>query len=592
MPNLKRTIRFYFLKSGRTSGRNILLILSLFIGLFSGALALLLKNGVFFLRHLLIDETQFGIRNYLILIYPIIGITLTLILKKYIITDMQKHNIASILDAIARKGSKMKTHKTFSSIIGGMLTAGFGGSVGLESPIISTGAAIGSNIGRILKADYMTVTILLACGSSGAMAAIFNTPIAGVVFALEVLLIDLSRYSLIPLLVASLSGTIVSRIFSNPEVLFDLDVIEKFHLSQIPYFIIFGVIAGFLSFYFTDVFIYIRNKFNKIKKYGNRLLIGSLLLGLLTFIFPPLFGEGFNTIRLILSGDYYDIIDNSIFHTIDRNAIILILFFLFLVFLKVIATSITISAGGVGGVFAPALFMGAVFGFVFAHTINVLDIGIVLSERNFALIGMAALLGGILQAPLTGIFMIIEITVGYELIVPLMMTTVVSFIISKSLAPNSIFTKQLAQQGDLITHHKDNAVLTFMELQKIIEKDFAEIHPEDSLREIVKAVSKSKRNIFPVINDEKKLFGILLLDDIREIMFDNSYYDNTFAHDLMRIPSAVIEKTDKMKTVINKFNKTGSWNLPVTENGYYIGFVSKSRMFNEYRKLLVNISHE
>ncbi len=374
--------------------------------------------------------------------------------------------------------------------------------------------------------------------------------------------------------------------------MFNIGVLDKFELSDIPFFIIFGIIAGVLSYYFTDVFFYIKTQFAKIKKIRNRLLIGSISLGILIFIFPPLFGEGFGTIRLILSGDFYKIIDNSIFHVIDRNAYVLIAFFLLLVLMKVFAVSITISAGGVGGIFAPSLFMGAAFGFVFAHTINILDIGIHLSERNFAFVGMAALLGGILQAPLTGIFMIVEITVGYELIVPLMLTTTVSYIISKALEPNSIFTKELAQKGELITHHKDNAVLTFMELHKIIEKDFIEIHPEDSLREIVKDVSKSKRNIFPVVDFENKLFGILLLDDIREIMFDNSFYDNTFAHDLMRLPPAIIKKSDKMKLVIDKFNKTNSWNLPVTENDKYIGFVSKSRMFNEYRKLLVTISHE
>ncbi len=570
----------------------MLLVLSMFIGLISGSLALLLKNGVFFLRNFLIDDTKFDITNYFFLIYPIIGITLTVLLKKYLIKDMSNHSISAILDAIARRGSKMKTHKIFSSLVGGMLTAGFGGSIGLESPIISTGAAIGSNLGKFFKADYKTVTLLLACGSSGAIAAIFNTPIAGVVFALEVLLIDLSSFSLIPLLVASVSGAIIPRFFSNPEVLFNIDVLDKFQLNDIPFFIVFGIIAGTLSYYFSNVFFRIKNQFAKIKKHRNRLLVGSISLGILIFIFPPLFGEGFNTIRLILSGDFYKIIDNSIFHSIDRNAFVLIAFFLFLVLLKVVAVAVTTGAGGVGGIFAPSLFMGAAFGFVFAHTINALDIGIHLSERNFAFVGMAALLGGILQAPLTGIFMIIEITVGYELIVPLMITTTVSYIVSKALDSNSVFTKELALKGDLITHHKDNAVLTFMKLQNIIEDDFVEIHPEDSLREIIKVVSKSKRNIFPVINDEKKLFGILLLDDIREIMFDNSYYDNTFAHDLMQIPPAIIEKSDKMKSVINKFNKTEAWNLPVSEKGKYIGFVSKSRMFNEYRKMLVNISHE
>ena len=569
-----------------------MLVLSLLIGLISGSFALLLKNGVFLLRTFLMDETRFDLKNYFILIYPAIGITLTVLLKKYVIKDMTNHNITAILHAISRRGSKMKSHKIFSSLIGGMLTAGFGGSIGLESPIISTGGAIGSNLGKFFKADYKTVTLLLACGSSGAIAAIFDTPIAGVIFALEVLLIDLSRFSLIPLLVASVSGAIIPRIFSNPEVLFNIDVLDKFELTDIPFFIIFGILAGIMSYYFYSVFFKIKNYFKSIKNIRNRLFIGTLSLGILIFVFPPLFGEGFNTIRLILSGDFYSIIDNSIFHKIDRNAIVLILFFLFLVLLKVFAVGITIGSGGVGGVFAPSLFMGVALGFIFAHTINTFDVGIHLSERNFAFVGMAAMLGGVIHAPLTGIFMIIEITVGYELIVPLMITTTVSYIISKALDSNSIFTKELAMRGDLITHHKDNAVLTFMKLQNIIENDFVEIHPEDSLQEIIKVVSKSKRNIFPVVNENHKLFGIILLDDIREIMFDNSYYDNTFAHDLMHLPPATLDFNDKMKTVIFKFNKTGAWNLPVLDNEKYIGFVSKSRMFNEYRKLLVNISHE
>ena len=568
------------------------MILSIIIGFLSGLTAILLKNGVFFMRQVLIDETDFDLGNYLLLIFPSIGIALTIIFKKYLIKDMVKHNIASILDSIAKRGSLMTVHKVFSSIIGGILTAGFGGSVGLESPIISTGAAIGSNVGRTLRMDYKTITLLLACGASGAIAAIFSTPITGVLFALEVLLIDLTSFSLLPLLTASVTGVIVTKIFTNHEVLFDFDIIDSFSAGTIPFVIIFGLLAGLTSTYFSRVFMFIQNKFKKIKKLKNKLIVGSIVLGILIFLFPPFFGEGFNTIYNILSGNFYNIIDDTIFRSLDNNTFILIIFFVMLVLLKVIVTSVTISAGGIGGIFAPALFTGAALGFVFAHTVNSLNIGIQLSEMNFVLLGMAGLLGGVLQAPLTGIFMIIEITIGYELIIPLMLSTVVSYLTTKYFEPNSIFTKQLALKGNLITHNKDKAVLKFLDLKQIIDTDFIPVDINANLGDLVEIVKKAHRHNFPVINQQNDLLGIVALDKIREIMFDATKYKTTFVKDLMLILPTVIEIDDSVEVVATKFRKTGVWNLVVVDNGKYIGFVSKSKLFSVYRKQLMDISSE
>ncbi len=589
---LLQKARIHLRNAHRDYNRTFIIGLSIFVGLLSGLSAILLKNGVFFMRSFLLDETGFDLGNYFLLILPSIGIAFTLVFKKFFIKDMVTHNIASILHSIAKRGSIIKLHKIFSSLVGGILTAGFGGSVGLESPIISTGAAIGSNISRSLKLDYKTTTLILACGSSSAIAAIFSTPIAGIVFALEVLLIDLTSFSLLPLLVASVTGVLITKIFTNPEVLFDFIVIKKFAVTEIPFVIVFGFLAGIGSTYFSKVYMYIQNKFAKIKNLWTRLLIGSVILGILIFIFPPLFGEGFNTIRNILEGNFINIIDDSIFHSLDKNIFMIIVFFSMLILLKVIATSVTIGAGGIGGIFAPSLFTGSILGFLFAHIVNLLNIGIHLSEINYALIGMAGMLGGVLQAPLTGMFIIIEITIGYELVIPLMISTVVSYLTTKYIDSNSIFTKQLALSGDLITHHKDKAVLKLIDLAEIIDIDFNTVDVNANLGDLVEIIKKAHRNNFPVINKQNDLLGVIALDKIREIMFDESKYQKVTVRNLMIKLPVVIQMEDTVESVADKFIKTGVWNLAVVENGKYVGFVSKSKLFSVYRKMLVDISSD
>ncbi len=580
------------------SSRNLTLILSVIIGFLSGLIALFLKTSVFYIHKFLNENNfEFTFSNYFLLIYPSIGILLTVLMKKFVIKSKVKHNIGSILHAISRRNSFIEGHKIFSSALGGILTAGFGGSIGLESPIISSGSAIGSRIAKILHLNYKTVTLLLACGASGAMAAIFNTPVTAVIFAFEVLLIDLSQFSLIPLLMASISGAMVTKTFYIEEILFDFKIIDKFVSEEIPFFILFAIISGLIASYFTFTYLFIEKKFLKIKGTHKHIFIGALIIGLMIFLFPPFYGEGFRTIKYILSGNYEDIINGTPYFLFKDNFFVVIIFFSLLVFLKVVATIITVASGGIGGIFAPSLFSGAISGFLFAFTINnifeFLGINIHLSEMNFAMVGMASMLGGVLHAPLTGVFLIVEITGGYELMLPLMLTTTLAFLTTKYFTENSIFTMQLAKKGELITHHKDKAVLNFMRLKNLIEKDLKSVNINDKLGDLVKVIAKSKRNIFPVINEKNIFLGMVSLDSLRELMFNTKMYEKILVKNLLIYPKIQIKIDDNMEEVMKKFKNTNAWNLPVIDNeGKYIGFISKSKMFSVYRKLLIDISSD
>lgn len=570
--------------------RSFLLILSVLVGISAGLTAWILKTGVFYMHNYFRGELHFDPSNFRLLIYPLVGISLTVFFKGFIVKDYIKHNISSILHAIAKRNSLMKLHKIYSSITGAILTAGFGGSIGLESPIISSGAAIGSNVGKVCRLNYKSITLLLGCGAAGAIAAIFNTPIAGIVFALEVLLLDLNRFSLIPLLMASVSGAITTELLFADDIFFEFNISQPFEISHIGFFILLGVLAGVVSNYFTKTFIAIEDYFEKFTNRSKRLLVGAPALGLLIFIFPALYGEGFDIIKAMLAGKAASVFTDSVFAAWIDSIWIFAAFFLALILLKVVATSVTIGAGGIGGIFAPSLFTGGILGYLFAWVNNMLGLP-VLSESSFALVGMASVLGGVLQAPLTGIFLIAEITSGYELIVPLMLSTTISYVTTKYLTSNSIITMQLAKRGELVTHHKDKAVLHFLNLKKVVETDFFPINEDATLEGLVKAISLSKRNIFPIINKEGFLVGIILLDDIREIMFNQDLYDSSVAN-LMHTPPAIIDITSHMEDVMNKFNETDAWNLPVCENGRYIGFVSKSKLFSAYRTKLMDITEE
>ena len=584
--------KFMHWRMKHMSNEAFMLLLSFVVGIGSGLIALTLKSSVFFMRQLIVKDIDLSSQLYWIIIFPLLGIILTIGMKRFILKDSVGHNVASILYAISKKNSQLSKHKIFSSMLGGILTAGFGGSIGLESPIISSGSALGSNLGRTLHLDYKAVTTLLASGAAGAIAAIFNTPIAAIVFAVEVLLIDLNRYSLIPLLVASSSGALTTMLLSSQSILLDFKSKDNFIAYDLIYYIIFAALMALMAILFTKSFLYVEEKFKKIKKNRFKVLIGGLILGILIFLFPSLYGEGFGVIRAILYENYHDILSYSPFYKFKDSITVLIIVSIILAFLKVFAVAITLSIGGIGGIFAPSLFIGAIGGFVFATVYNSLGFEHQLSVSNFTLTGMAVMLGGVLHAPLTGIFLIAEITGGYNLMPPLMISSAITFVTVKAIYEPSIFTHQLAKRGELITHNKDKAVLTLMQLKSFIETDLRTIDVNSNLRDLTELVKRSKRNIFPVINSNNILVGVILLDDIRDIMFNQELYENTSVRNLMHLPPAYIDIHDSMEVIMTKFNKTQAWNLPVIDKGQYIGFVSKSKMFEVYRKQLINISSD
>lgn len=572
------------------SDRSFLLILSVLTGILAGLTAWALKTGVFYMHNFFKGELVFDSRNFRLILYPSIGLTLTVLFKHYIIRDHIRHNIASILHAIAKRNSLMRLHKIYSSVTGAIFTAGFGGSIGLESPIISSGAAIGSSIGKVCRLNYKSITLLLGCGAAGAIAAIFNTPIAGIVFALEVLLLDMTRFSLIPLLMASVSGAITTELLFADEIFIEFTISQPFMVKHVYFYILLGILSGVVSNYFSWLFIRIETYFDTISNRIKKLAIGAPALGILIFLFPALYGEGYDVIKAMLAGNAESVLTDSIFADWAQTGIVFIAFFTALILLKVVATATTIGSGGIGGIFAPSLFTGAILGYVFAWVNNQFNSDL-LAVNNFALVGMASVLGGVLQAPLTGIFLIAEITSGYELIVPLMLATTLSYVTSKYFSPYNIITWQLAKRGELVTHHKDKAVLHFLNLRDVVETDFFPINEQATLEGMIHAISLSHRNIFPIINNQGFLIGIITLDDVRDIMFNPDYYQLSILN-LMQLPPAIVDIEDHMETVMQKFKDSEAWNLPVCEEGRYLGFVSKSKLFSAYRNQLMDLTEE
>jgi len=583
--------KFLLWQHRHMTDRQFVLLLSILVGFSSGVAAVILKNSVHFIQGVLQTDAVSNYENYFYFIYPAIGVLITVLVVKFFIKRNVGHGIPSTLHAISKKGSKIPRTSTYASLLTSMITVGFGGSVGLEGPTVGASAAIGSNFARLGRMNYKITTLMLGCGAAGAMSGIFNAPIAAIVFALEVIMLDLTAGSLIPLLMASVAAALTSSLMFGDEALFNIQVTENFTFSDLPFYILLGALTGMVSVYFSKVYWSIENRFEKIQGRFKRLLIGSLILGGLIFLFPPLYGEGFDTIKSLLNGDEHALLKGSFFYDYRSETLIVLLFLLAIVFIKAIATTVTLGAGGIGGVFAPSLFIGSVLGFVYAKTINVFSFFSV-SEKNFTLVGMGGVIAGILHAPLTALFLIAEITGGYELIIPLMITAAIAFLTSKYFNQHSLYTMQLAKRGELITHDKDKAVLTLMKLQTEVEKDFSSVSPDDTLGVLVQVVSKSKRNIFPVIDADRKLVGIVLLDDIRQIMFEPKQYDEILVKELMSSYPAAVSSLDSMDKVMKKFNESRAWNLPVIDNGRYVGFVSKSKLFNAYRKVLQDFSDE
>ncbi len=583
--------RFLIWRVKNVSQKHFTLFLSFVIGIATGLAAVILKNTIHFTHQLLTEGFALEHQNWLYLAYPLAGIFLTVLFTRYIVKDSISHGVTKILYAFSRKGGYLKPHNSYTSVIGSTFTIGFGGSVGAEAPIVLTGASIGSSLGRMFHLNQKTITLLVGAGAAGAVAGIFKAPIAGLVFTLEVLMLDLTMASIIPLLISAVTATTIAYFFLGKAAEFAFHLDNAFLLNNLPWYLILGVLGGLISLYMTWGSMFTEEKISKIKNPYIKLLTGGLILSLLIFLFPPLYGEGYTTISALLSGNTDVIVENTFFYNLKDNNLIILSFLLLLIIFKVLATAATNGSGGVGGIFAPTLFTGGVVGFFMARLVN--DMGWVkLPESNFTLAGMAALMAGVMHAPLTAIFLIAEITNGYAMFIPLILTSTVSYLTIMYFEPHSIYTKRLAKKGELLTHHKDKAVLTLMRLNKVIETDFITVKPDMTLGEMVKIISKARRNIFPVTNENGKLLGIVLLDDIREIMFNNELYNKMKVENFMSVPPAFIEANENMDQVMRKFEETGAWNLPVTDQGRYLGFVSKSKIFSVYRRVLIHFSDE
>lgn len=569
----------------------LLYALSLVVGLLSALAAALLKNAIHFTHLFLTRWITSGSDNWLYLIYPFIGMLITLLFVKFVVKDNIGHGISRVLFAISKKRSHIRTHNTWTSIVASSITIGSGGSVGAEAPIVLTGSSIGSFIGRYFRLNYKSVTLLIGCGAAGAVSGIFKAPIAGIVFTLEILLLDLTTASIVPLMISSVTAATVAYFLMGNEVLFSFSLKGAFNLSNIPWYIVLGIGSGLVSVYFTRMTLFLEKNFEKISNDYVRLVAGALVVSVLIYLFPPFFGEGYETIMSLLQGDTSAITSNVLSAGIANNYILFLLFLAGLVFLKVFASSATNGGGGVGGIFAPTLFIGGVNGYLIAGILNRF-FSIDLPDNRFVLAGMAGVMAGVMFAPLTAIFLIAEITGGYDLLIPLIITATVAFITARGFGRHSIYHVQLAKRGELITHDKDKAVLTFMDWKKEIETDLIKIKSDDTLGDLVKVISRSKRNLFPVVDDYNILEGVVSLDEVREIMFNHELYNTTYVKDLMTIPPSYIDKRENIESVMDAFRQTGAWNLPVLDNGYYVGFISKSRIYSTYRELLMQFSEE
>lgn len=581
--------RILVFKAKYLSQQQFILILSVLLGFVTGLVSVVMKNCTHYIQKLVQSGYFIKYYNPYYFLFPIAGIAITILIKKYVIRDHIGEGVPSTLFAISRKNGFIKSNRMYASVITSIFTVGFGGSVGLEGPAVGTGAAVGANFGRWAHLNYKARLLLISCAASGAISAIFNAPITGILFTIEIFSLDLTFSSLIPLLLASASGAVTSIFLQGNDHLFHYKYIAPFQVADVPFYLLLGVCCAFISLYFRKVFLFITPRIERIKNKTNRVLFGGSILGALIFLIPPLYGEGYDTINDLLNGNIHAVVDESLFYNHIQASWMILALLLGLVFFKAFATSLTLSAGGVGGVFAPALFIGASLGYVFSAIVNETTL-VTISPSNFTLVGMAGVMAGVLHAPLTAIFLIAEITGGYQLFIPLMLVSAISFLVTRGIKPHSIYTDQLAKKGDLLTHNKDQVILTLLNIESVIEKNFIAVRPEMTLGELVKVVSKSSRNIFPVTDKENKLVGVLTLDDFRNIMFDQSIYETTFVSELMNQPPALVDKSESMDKVIKKFQESGAWNLPVVDREKYVGFISKSKLFSVYRKMLLDFS--
>ena len=596
---MKTTARWYikFLqwKTQYLTHRQFILLLCGLVGVATGFAALAMRSLTHFIEEVLVGNIIRYINYGFYVIFPAVGFLLVYWVKKYIIRKEVSHGIPSILYAVAKQKGIMKRFQAYGSILTAPITIGFGGSVGLEGPMVVTGAGISSQLARLFHINQSDRMLLLACACAAALAAIFKVPLAGILFAIEVFGLDLTLSSLLPLFVASLSGVLTSYIFFGNAALLPIYVGDSFLMHNIPFYLLLGVVGGFMSAYFTFVYEQVNRFFSKFSSAYLRIVIGGAILGLLVFVMPPLYGEGHEVINHLKAGHPELSISSNIFGWNLENPWVVILLLGGLVLFKVVATSVTFGAGGVGGIFSPMLFMGGVMGNCFARIINQIDIlPYKLPLANFTLIGMTALMTGVLHAPLTAIFLIAEVTGGYSLFVPAMVTAVVSFSIAKYFNKYSIYTMELGRKGELVNQDKDQAILTLMDMESVIETNFVPVYTDMTLKGVVyEAVRESSRNIFPVLDREKgSLEGVILLDDIRHLIFEKELYDKVSVLEMMQPPPALIQMgQDTMNQVMDKFQNTAAWNLPVVKNGKYIGFISKSKLLTVYRRKLIYFSN-
>lgn len=573
--------------------RDLLLVLSLFVGTACGFAAVLLDFLIHFIRT---QATGWISQEYMFMyaVLPGLGMLLSLLLVKYVVRDNIGHGVTKVLVAVSKNESRIKPHNMWSSILTSSITIGLGGSVGAEAPIVYTGAAIGSNVARWMGMQHKEVTILLGCGAAGAIAGIFKAPLAGILFTLEILLFNISMSSMLPLLLSTVSATVISYIFTGVTTQFDCDV-TTFSMRNIPAYIFLGVFCSMCSLYFNKTTMWLEDKAKKVKNPYVKWAICAVGLGVLIYLFPPLYGEGYTDLQTLLLGRTPDLTGLTPLAFFMSKPVLIPVFFLLILIVKVFSMTFTNAGGGVGGTFGPTLFIGGVAGFVVARLINMI-FGATLytvPEANFVLVGMAGLMAGVMQAPMTAIFLIAEISGGYELLIPLIITATISYGISHAVDPYSIYTKRIASKGELLTHDSDQAVLTLLKVQDFMESDFKKVHIDDTLGEFVEAVSKSNRNIFPVVDGRKRFQGLVVLDDIRRDMFKSELYNTVHVYNFMQSAPEYVYDSDTMQEVMDKFERTGAWNLPVvTKERTYLGFVSKSKIFSAYRSRLQEVSHD
>ncbi len=561
--------------------RNFIFILSGVIGLVSGLAAVTLKTAVHYIQNFLTSGFEMANANVLYVFYPLVGILITVLLGRFIFKDYLGHGVTDIIYSISKKSSIIARVKMYSRMITSIFTVGFGGSVGLEAPIAITGSAIGSNISRVMHLNHNKRTLMIGCGAAGGVAAIFDAPIGGVIFAIEIILAQANIQNFIPLLISSVTASLVSKFTTGDDIIFSFRLVEEMQPVEIPYYIVLGILCGLFSVYFSRVVPIVENQISRIN-YRLRPWIGGILLGAIIFIFPPLYGEGYSSI-ITLTKSGSSILNDSMFFSEISNEGFILIFTLFLVLMKPVASAVTLGSGGSGGIFAPSLVVGGYLGFTYSSFVNQIGSDKLLSVNNFILVGMCGIMSGVQYAPLTAIFLIAEITNGYTLFIPLMLVSAMAYSTASYFEPYSIYTKRLIQRGELIRNNKDRQVLSLIEMDKLIERDLLTIAPDSSLKDLVKLVSNSKRNIFPVVDTEGVLRGIVTLDDIRQIMFDPESQETISVDELMHSPPGEVYPDESMDKVMKKFEITGAWNLPVIEEGKYKGFLSKSRIFSTYR---------